>query len=263
MRFPRHPVVTITGVVYALLGLALAGGGAWLVALGGSPFYVIAGLGILVTGALLVAGRREALWVYAAVLIGTLAWALAEVGLDWWPLAARGDVIHPLGLWLLVPWITRNLGRDAAPSGWSTLPLWAGVVAGAAVLAGGLVSGYHAVDGTIATAEAGPPPDGGQPAEDWRAYGRTQAGLRYSPLAQITPGNAKDLKVAWTFRTGDLPGPNDPVETTFEVTPIKVGDTLYLCSQHQRLFALDAATGKLRWSFDPQVKDNPTFQHLT
>jgi quinoprotein glucose dehydrogenase len=71
------------------------------------------------------------------------------------------------------------------------------------------------------------------------------------------------LKVAWTFRTGDLPGPNDPVETTFEVTPIKVHNALYLCSQHQRLFALDAKTGKLLWSYDPRVKDNPTFQHLT
>src|SRR3954451_2338648 len=264
MRFPRHPVVTVTGVVYALLGLALAGGGAWLVALGGSPFYVIAGLGILITGALLVAGRREALWVYAAVLIGTLAWALAEVGLDWWPLAARGDIGYSLALWLLTPGLPRTLGRDTAPAGWSTtLPLWAGVVAGAAVLAGGVGCHPPATAGTPAPAEAGPPPDGGQPAEDWRAYGRTQAGQRYSPLTQITPGNAKDLKVAWTFRTGDLPGPNDLVETTFEVTPIKVGDALYLCSQHQRLFALDAATGKLRWSFDPQVKDNPTFQHLT
>jgi quinoprotein glucose dehydrogenase len=188
------------------------------------------------------------LWVYAAVLIGTLVWAVAEVGLDWWPLAARGDVIYPLGLWLLTPWITRNLGRgrDIAPAGWgATLPLWVGVAAGAVVLVDGLVSDYHKIDGTIAaTADAGQPPDGGQPAEDWRAYGRTQAGLRYLPLTQITPANVKDLKVAWTFRTGDLPGPNDPVETTFEVTPLKVSDTLYLCSQHQRLFALDARTGQ-------------------
>jgi quinoprotein glucose dehydrogenase len=42
-----------------------------------------------------------------------------------------------------------------------------------------------------------------------------------------------------------------------------VRDTLYLCSLHQRLFALDAQTGKMRWSFDPKVQDNPTFQHLT
>jgi quinoprotein glucose dehydrogenase len=52
--------------------------------------------------------------------------------------------------------------------------------------------------------------------------------------------------VAWTFRTGDLPDKNDPVETSFEVTPIKVRDIVYLCSQHQRPFAVDAKTGTLR-----------------
>src|SRR6185437_13288066 len=259
-------VVTITGAVYGLIGLALAGGGAWLAALGGSPFYVIAGLGILITGGLLIAGRRSALWVYAAVLIGTLIWAIGEVRFDWWPLAARGDVIFPLGLWLLTPWITRNLGQDATPSGRAyTLPLWGGVVSGVAVLVIGLSSDYHEIHGTIAAANlASSPQDiAGQPDEDWRSYGRTQFGQRYSPLTQITPANVKNLKVAWTFRTGDLPGKNDPIETTFEVTPIKVGDTLYLCSQHQHLFALDARTGKLRWSYDPKMQDNPTFQHLT
>ncbi|MEA7604724.1 hypothetical protein ONJ17_25510, partial [Salmonella enterica subsp. enterica serovar Agona] len=42
-------------------------------------------------------------------------------------------------------------------------------------------------------------------------------------------------------------------EITNEVTPIKVGDTLYLCTAHQRLFALDAASGKEKWHFDPQL----------
>jgi quinoprotein glucose dehydrogenase len=88
-----HPtssrVVLITGVVYVLIGLVLVVGGAWLLALGGSAFYVIVGLGVLVTGGLLVAGQRSALWVYAAVLFGTLIWAVSEVQFDWWPLAAR------------------------------------------------------------------------------------------------------------------------------------------------------------------------------
>src|SRR4029453_7396522 len=112
-------------------------------------------------------------------------------------------------------------------------------------------------------AAQGQPTAGDQPNEDWRAYGRSQLGQRYSPLTQVTPDNVTKLKVAWTFRTGDMPGANDPGESTFEVTPIKVRDTLYLCSLHQRLFALDAKTGKMRWSFDPRVQDNPTFQHLT
>jgi quinoprotein glucose dehydrogenase len=259
-------VPVVTGVIYCVIGLALAAGGAWLAILGGSLYYLIGGLGILVTGALLVGGRRSSLWVYAAVLIGTLAWAISEIGFDWWPLAARGDVVFPLGLWLLVPWITRNLPRGAPSSHTAmTLPLWGAIVASVAVLIVGLSSTYHEIDGAIGpvAAAAAPQESAGQPDEDWRSYGRTQFGQRYSPLAEITPANAKDLKVAWVFRTGDLPGKNDPGETTFEVTPIKVRDTLYLCSQHQRLFALDAKAGTLRWSYDPKVKDNPTFQHLT
>lgn len=260
-----RPVLLVSGLVYGVIGLALAGGGAWLAGLGGSLYYLIAGIGILVTGGLLIAGRPGALWVYAAVLIGTLAWAVAEIGFDWWPLAARGDVIFLLALWLLTPWITRPLSHPAGPSRMiMTLPLWAGVAVSVAVLAAGLLTTHHEIDGTIAASGAAPQqPAADQPDEDWRAYGRGQSGQRYSPLAEITPANAKSLKVAWTFRTGDLPGPNDPGETTFEVTPIKVRDTLYLCSQHQRLFALDAKTGALRWSYDPQVKSNPTFQHLT
>ena len=226
-RSRSHPVVTITGVVYALIGLALAGGGAWLAALGGSLFYLIAGLGILVTGCLLIAGRRSALWVYAAVLIGTLIWAVAEVGFDWWPLAARGDIIFPLG----------PLAADALDHPQSrprTRRRSARAIDAAALGRRGRgrrrcsrsVSPptITTIDGTIADGRGRPrrrmrP---AQPDEDWRAYGRTQFGQRYSPLTQITPDNVKNLKVAWTFRTGDLPGKNDPGETTFEVTPIKV-----------------------------------------
>ncbi len=260
-------ITTLSGIVYALLGLALAGGGAWLLLLGGSAAYLLIGLGVVATGALLILRRPAALWVFALVLVGTLVWAVGEAHFDFWPLAARGDVLFILGLWLLAPWVTRRLnwGPASRPSWAAVLPLWAAMAAAVVVLIVGLGSTYNDISGTIAVREPGPKTQdaGEQPDDDWRAYGRTQFGQRYSPLAQITRANAKTLKVAWTFRTGDLPGPNDPVETTFEVTPIKVRDTLYLCSQHQRLFALDAKSGQLRWTFDPKVKGNPTFQHLT
>jgi quinoprotein glucose dehydrogenase len=252
-----------TGIVYGIVGLALAAGGAWLAVLGGSPYYLIAGIGFLGVAGLLIARRRAALWAYAVVLIGTLGWAVWEVGFDWWPLAARGDIVFPLALWLLCPWVTRNLHSD----GRATAPLWAGVGLSVIVLAIALFSDKHAIEGQIAadgTAAADPAVYAeGQPQEDWRAYGRSQFGQRYSLLDEITPQNVKSLKVAWTFRTGDGQGPNDSAETTFEVTPIKVGDTLYLCSQHQILFALDARTGEKRWAFDPKLKSDPIFQHLT
>src|SRR5215471_17108302 len=162
-----RPIVPITGVVYALIGLALACGGVWLAALGGSLYYVIAGLGILITGALLIGGRGEALWVYAAVLIGTLVWAVSEIGFDWWPLAARGDIIFPMALWLLTPVIVRGLLRNEPVSyGRATGPLWVGVVVASVVLIIGALSSYHDINGTIVESssqveqsEADPQPD--------------------------------------------------------------------------------------------------------
>lgn len=262
----RSRAVFITGLVYALIGLVLAGGGLWLAALGGSIFYVVLGVGILATGALLLAQRRSALWLFAIVLVGTLGWAVSEVQFDWWPLASRGDIVFPMALWLLTPVIVRGLLRDEPVSYRSaTLPLWIGVAASSVVLIIALLSSYHDINGSIVEqasvvpqSEADPQPDA-----DWRAYGRTQFGQRYSPLKQITPDNAAKLQVVWTFRTGDVPTPEDSGETTFEVTPIKVRDTLYLCSQHQVLFALDAKSGKERWRYDPKLVFNKTFQHMT
>ena len=259
-----------TAIVFGLVGLALSAGGLWLATLGGSPFYVVAGLATLAVSALLLRRHASALVVFGLVLLGTTAWSVMEIGADWWPLAARIDLFFLLGLWLLAPWVTRRLDRGGAPPGVAAKgTLGAGLAAMAVAMVVALASDYHDIDGTLAAAApdtptlAAPADAAAQPDEDWRAYGRTQAGQRYSPLRQITPANAHSLQVAWTFRTGDLPGKGDPVETTFEVTPLKVGDTLYLCSQHQRVFALDARTGTLRWTFDPHVKDNPTFQHLT
>ncbi len=82
-------------------------------------------------------------------------------------------------------------------------------------------------------------------------------------LKQINADNVHKLKEAWVFRTGDVKQPNDPGEITNEVTPIKVGDTLYLCTAHQRLFALDAASGEEKWHYDPELKTNESFQHVT
>ncbi|REN05538.1 membrane-bound PQQ-dependent dehydrogenase, glucose/quinate/shikimate family, partial [Mycobacterium tuberculosis] len=60
---------------------------------------------------------------------------------------------------------------------------------------------------------------------DWAAYGRNNAATRFSPLQQITPDNVAKLEQAWLFRTGDLPEKRWGAETT----PLKVGDSLYLC----------------------------------
>jgi quinoprotein glucose dehydrogenase len=86
---------------------------------------------------------------------------------------------------------------------------------------------------------------------DWPAYGGTYNAQRYSPLDQITRENVRQLERAWTFRTGDMPKERWGAETT----PLKIGDTLYLCTGRSKLIAIDAATGAERWRYDPKVSD--------
>jgi len=252
-----------SAIVCALLGLATGFAGGWLALLGGSPYYLIAGVALMATAVLLWRGHKAAYPLYALIVLATLVWALAEVGFDFWPLAPRGDILVPFGLWLLAPWVVRSFPADRRP--WRA-PLAAAVLASIVVVGIALCTTNDDIAGMLPTRIVGALPQTDAtpvPDDEWQAYGRTGAGDHFSPLKQITPDNVGRLKVAWTFRTGDMKGPGDSLETTDEVTPLKIGDSVYLCSPHQRVFALDAATGKLKWKFDPQVTDDPTFQHLT
>ncbi|HAW40960.1 MAG TPA: membrane-bound PQQ-dependent dehydrogenase, glucose/quinate/shikimate family, partial [Pseudomonas sp.] len=257
--------VVISGLFCIIVGLALGVGGAKVISLGGTWYFAILAAGFLLTGVLLLMRRRTALWVYALLMLGALGWALYEVGLDWWQLAPRGSIIAPLGLWLLTPWIARRLGWQHfgfRAWGGAALPLMLAVLLWgvAAIYAVGRDS--HDIKGMLPPplAEA-PAVDDSVPEGDWHAYGRTQHGQRYSPLAQITPQNVERLEPVWHYQTGDLRGPDDPDETTYEVTPLKVDDSLYLCTPHNLVIALDAETGEERWRFDPKVPHSVNRQH--
>jgi quinoprotein glucose dehydrogenase len=92
-----------------------------------------------------------------------------------------------------------------------------------------------------------------QTSADWPAYGGDLQGRRFSPATGITPANVGALGVAWTYRTGERPDPDKPKRYRFEATPLKIGDTLYFCTPHNRIVALDAETGRERWVHDPKV----------
>lgn len=253
-------------IAVGLLGFPFLIDGAYLITLGGSWYYLLVGAGMIATAALLYRRRREAIWLYALVVIGTLAWAVAEIGIDWWPLAARGDVIFLVGAVLLLPPIAGRLG-PAGTRSWlrTSVPLVASLGLAAVVGLVAMFTDVHAQTGELAGAASAPPSDyAGVPDGDWRAYGRSSYGDRYSPLTEVTPDNVSRLKVAWTFRTGDIHLPTDPGETTYEVTPLKIGDTVYLCTPHDHAIALDAETGRQRWQYDPKITEYAdTLQHLT
>lgn len=83
---------------------------------------------------------------------------------------------------------------------------------------------------------------------EWNVYGGGPESIRYSRLDQINRNNVQRLEVAWTFETGDaFPG------SEMECNPIIVNGVLFASTPTLRVIALDAATGKLRWSFDPNA----------
>jgi quinoprotein glucose dehydrogenase len=101
---------------------------------------------------------------------------------------------------------------------------------------------------------AGSAPRGDQ-RDDWPVYGHDAGGMRFSPLTQITRENVAQLKVAWTFHTGDISdGSGGRKRSGFETTPILVDGTLYLTTGFNRVIALDPETGKQRWAYDPLVE---------
>ncbi|MFT7654453.1 MAG: quinoprotein glucose dehydrogenase [Candidatus Azotimanducaceae bacterium] len=101
----------------------------------------------------------------------------------------------------------------------------------------------------------------GKPA-GWPAYGATPGGTHFSPATQITPENVAWLEQAWVHNSGDFrdagPTPDGGYmgSSAFQVTPILVDEALYYCTPFNRVFALNARTGKEIWSYDPQVDIN-------
>jgi quinoprotein glucose dehydrogenase len=91
--------------------------------------------------------------------------------------------------------------------------------------------------------------------DEWAYYGHDAGGTRYSPLTQINRDNVTQLKVAWTFHTGDLSeGRGRRKRSGFETTPLLVDGTLYLTTPFNRVIALDPATGTQRWAYDPKTE---------
>src|SRR5256885_2240091 len=80
---------------------------------------------------------------------------------------------------------------------------------------------------------------------DWAFYGGDQEKTHYSPLTQINKSNVNQLELAWSYDTGETGG--------LQTSPIEVDGTVYGISPSQKVFAVDATTGKPKWKFDSGV----------
>lgn len=231
----------------AVMGIGFSGGGARLLWNGGSAYYLIIGITILLSAILLWRRSKKGAHVYVLMLLGTLLWSLAEVGFDPWALLPRLLFFSVIGLWLVSPWMRRSLGytkADSRPPGrciWqisAAVPILIIVIVAATIFDNRSAATSHLNPATGARA--------GTAAAEWRDAGRTSAGTRYSPLTQIGPDNIHDLKMKWTYRT--------EVEGGFQSTPLMEGGLLYFCTPRKSgVTALDAETGELRWRYDAPI----------
>lgn len=84
--------------------------------------------------------------------------------------------------------------------------------------------------------------------QNWNAYLGDKASSQYSSLKQITPKNVARLNVAWTYEAGGVDPRN---RSQIQCNPLVIDGVLYGTSPDLKLFALDAATGRELWRFDP------------
>lgn len=120
----------------------------------------------------------------------------------------------------------------------------------------------RALPAALALALCGPGPALSEPATPgWDSFHGQLNAQKYSPLDQINAGNVKRLKKAWQFHTGDVSdGKGDLPASVWSATPIFANDTLYISTPFYRVFALDPATGDVKWKFDTHSKLEATTQ---
>lgn len=93
---------------------------------------------------------------------------------------------------------------------------------------------------------------------EWKVYGGSKANTHYSTLTEIDTANVSQLEVAWEYHTGDA---DTAKHSQIQCNPIIVNGILYGTTPTLRLIALDAATGKEKWVFDPDSASKQKGSH--
>lgn len=241
----------LLGLIMALLALGMLAGGIILAFAGGTLFYAIAGAAMLATAVLLWRSSNWATWIYGGLVAAAIGWSLFESGLDVWAMIPRLGLFYLLFLPLLLLARNRLHGGPAVTSKAARTCL-AGLVA-VMVLVPLAAIPQAARFERHGDPSARPGTLGALASGDWIDYGGNKAGTRFSALDQITPENVHKLRVAWTYSFGEeQPG-------GLQVTPIKIGSSLYACNGVNVIVSLDAETGKENWRFDPKPRTDTPF----
>lgn len=234
------------GLILLTTGLFFVIGGGKLVSLGGSWYFLIAGIVTILAAIQFCRRKSSAVSLFFLVFIGTVIWALCDAGWDFWPLVSRLMMQVCLTLLALLTWpaLRRREGKTSlAPLSYAlSIVLVLGMVVT-------FIQMFQPHPTVAFQGEPLPlvPVDATKAQKNWDNYGNTPGGSRFVALDQITRDNVKDLKVAWTFHTGDTPLSPTGNEAEDQQTPLQVGNTLYLCTPHNNVIAVEADSGKQIW----------------
>lgn len=229
-----------------VIGLAIGIPGIKLVSLGGSAYFLIMGIAMLISALLIIKNRTSGIVLYALAFIASAVWAVSDAGWEFWPLFSRLFTFGVLAFLaaLLWPYLTADVNKKPAFG-----------VAAVITLVLLVSAGWMFKPQTLVTAnEAVPvqPVAKGSQQTDWKHWGNTTHGDRFAALDQINKQNVNQLEVAWTAHTGDIPQSNGSGAED-QNTPLQIGDTLFVCTPYSKVLALDVDSGKEKWRYDSKA----------
>jgi quinate dehydrogenase (quinone) len=194
--------------------------------------------------------RLAGAWLFAVVMVLSVIWALIDAGFVFWPQVSRlfAPGVLSLVVALAYPTLRRNNGLVGnggyALSGLLVIAIAAGAygmfIPHDSVSPNGELPGLTKVDPAHAQ-------------KNWEHYGNDEGGGRFAALDQINRGNVAKLTQAWTYHTGDV-AISDGNGAEDQMTPLQVGDKVFICTPHNNVIALDADTGKELWKHETNAQ---------
>lgn len=241
----------LLGLVLAAAGLFFAVLGSKLVLLGGSWYFAITGAVLMVSGVAVMLARPIGGMLFLVAWLATIPWAIFDAGLEFWPLVSRLFTmsIGAVAVLLSLPLMFRAVGKDNFTA---LSRIAASVVAVACIAtAWGMFQPHGVIRAEAAKTSTAYSSDGSAVSE-WTSYGGNDNHNRFANADQINRDTIGGLTVAWTFRTGDLP-PSDGGGAEDQTTPLMVNDSVYVCTPHNNVVAIDPVTGSRKWEYKSGV----------
>jgi quinate dehydrogenase (quinone) len=245
--FPRVLQWLLIGLMM-VIGLAIGVLGAKLASVGGTWFFALMGLVMVVSAILIARNRRGGIVLYSLAFIVAVIWSISDAGWEYWPLFSRLFAFGVLALLsaLVWPYMSKaTVVRKGAAWGLAAIL--------AAVLLASL-GWMFKPQALVSATEAVPvkPVAAGEEQKNWEHWGNTTHGDRFAALDQINKQNIDKLQVAWVAHTGDIPLSNGSGAED-QNTPLQVGDTLFVCTPYSKVLALDVDSGKEKWRYDSKA----------